>query len=271
MLTTLYLGKKRTTNNSATVTVRLRRNVASFGRKGALVPVPRGQMRNQWFPRGVAEYVTAPELKTLRVNKVAMERDYGFGMQSQAGPKQTTEANGIPGDVSGMTSAELKSASAFSKIDMQRLSPERSGELVELFVGPRLEFYRQPIIEEKAVAKEIKTAEPVIEGTGAVADLMAARRPASRSGPTPVYGSVSPLDVLQAVRATMARNDEAARVVLHEEDIAFVDLPETEHSEAGKVKHIGDFTVEIKVRGVDAVMKRTVRIIPQESQPTSNA
>jgi hypothetical protein len=254
-------------NNSATVTVRLRRSVTSFGRKGALVPVPRGQMRNEWFPRGIAEYVTAPELKTLRINKVAMERDYGFGLQSRAVPKQT----GLDLEAGSMSSAELKSASAFNKVEVKRLSPERSGELVELFVGPRIEFYRQPIIEEL----EVKSPESLVEGTGAAADLMAARRPVAkpvvRAGPTPIYGSVSALDVLQAVRATMARNDEAARVVLHEEDIQFVDLPETEHSEAGKVKHVGDFTVEIKVRGVDTVMKRTVRVIPQDSQPSSSA
>ena len=254
-------------NNSATVTVRLRRNVTSFGRKGALVPVPRGQMRNEWFPRGIAEYVTQPELKTLRINKVTMERDYGFGLHSRATPQQTGSAL----EAEGMTSTELKSASAFHKVEVQKLSPERSGELVELFVGPRIEFYRQPIMEEL----EVKSPEPLIEGTGAAADLMAARRAAAKplvkAGPTPIYGSVSALDVLQAVRATMARNDEAARVVLHEEDIHFVDLPQTEHSEAGKVKHIGDFTVEIKVRGVDAVTKRTVRIIPQDSQPTTSA
>ena len=262
-------------NNSATVTVRLRRNVTSFGRKGALVPVPRGQMRNEWFPRGVAEYVTAPALKTLRMNKVAMERDYGFGLQRGAVSQHTTSELEAK---DSMTSAELKSASASNRVEVQRLSPERSGELVELFVGPRIDFYRQPIIEEKVVEEpqsEAKDPEPLFEGTGAAADLMAARRPVSRpvvkAGPTPIYGSVSALDVLQAVRATMARNDEAARVILHEEDIHFVDLPETEHSEAGKVKHIGDFTVEIKVRGVDTVMKRTVRIIPQDVQTTNSA
>ena len=225
-------------------------------------------MRNEWFPRGVAEYVTAPALKTLRMNKVAMERDYGFGLQRGAVSQHTTSELDAQ---DSMTSAELKSASAFNRVEVQRLSPERSGELVELFVGPRIDFYRPPIVEEL----EVNNPEPLIEGTGAAADLMAARRPVSRpvgkAGPTPIYGSVSALDVLQAVRATMARNDEAARVVLHEEDIHFVDLPETEHSEAGKVKHIGDFTVEIKVRGVDSVMKRTVRIIPQDIQTTNSA
>jgi hypothetical protein len=160
-------------------------------------------------------------------------------------------------------------------MEVEKLSPERSGELLEIFVGPRIEFYRQPIIEEKVPEEpeaEDQTPDPLLGGSGAAAELMAARRPSAKStkpdmktGPTSIYGSVSALDILQAVRAAMARNDEAARVVLQEEDITFVDLPETEHSEAGKVKHIGDFTVEIKVRGSDAVIKRTVRIVPQEA------
>ena len=233
-------------------------------------------MRNEWFPSGIAEYVTFPELKTLRVNKVPMERDYGFGLQRRVRLKDTTSSQeDVLGDIKSMTSAESKSASAFQQMDIEKLGPERSGELLEIFVGPRIEFYRQPIIEEKAaeeVEVEDKKPEPLLEGSGAAAELMAARRPTAKStkpdaktGPTPIYGSVSALDVLQAVRATIARNDEAARVVLQEEDITFVDLPETEHSEAGKVKHIGDFTVEIKVRGSDAVIKRTVRIVPQEA------
>lgn len=234
---------------------------------GAIVPVPRGQMRNEWFPRGVAEYVTVSELKDLRVNKVAVERDYGFG-QKRAVPKDTPSD-----DAEGMTPAEIKSASAFQQIGIERVSPERSGELLEIFVGSRIEFYRQPIMEVVAEQEvEEKKPESLVEGSGAAAELMAARKPSAKvskpvakAGPTPIYGSVSALDVLQAVRATMARNDEAARVILHEEDIVFVDLPETKHSEAGKVKHIGDFTVEMKVRGSDVVIKRTVRVIPQEA------
>jgi hypothetical protein len=233
-------------------------------------------MRNEWFPSGIAEYVTFPELKTLRMNKVPMERDYGFGLQKRVMLKNTTAyQEDILSGTKSMTSAELKSASAFQQVEIEKLSPERSGELLEIFVGPRIEFYRQPILEEKVPDEsevEDKKSEPLLEGSGAAAELMAARRPTSKStkpdvktGPTPIYGSVSALDILQAVRATMARNDEAARVVLQEEDITFVDLPETEHSEAGKVKHIGDFTVEIKVRGSDAVIKRTVRIVPQEA------
>ena len=228
-------------------------------------------MRNDWYPRGVAQYVTGPELKTLRTNRVPVERDYSFGVSKQAKAKDTT-SDEKDGDINSMDSAALRSASAFQKVEVDRLTPERSKELLEIFVGPRIEFYRQPILEERDVEEakpEDKKAETQFEGSGPAAELAAARRPvakkAVKTGPTPIYGSVSALDVLQAVRATIARNDEAARVVLQEEDISFVDLPEAEHSEAGKVKHIGDFTVEIKVPGSDDAIRRVVRIIPQEA------
>jgi hypothetical protein len=229
-------------------------------------------MRKDWYPRGVAQYVTGPELKTLQTNRVAIERDYGFGVSKQAKVKGTTSDEMAPFDTNSMDSAALRRASAFQKVEVERLTPERSKELLEIFVGPRIEFYRQPIMEEKEVDEakpDDKKAETQFESSGPAAELAAARMPVAKkvvkTGPTPIYGSVSALDVLQAVRATIARNDEAARVVLQEEDISFVDLPEAEHSEAGKVKHIGDFTVEIKVPGSDETIRRVVRIVPQEA------
>ena len=235
-------------------------------------------MRNEWFPRGIAAYVTLPEMKTLRLKNTAMDRDFQFGVKWGA---TTSEAmapwqKDLPSDVKALSNEELRNASAFQKkVEVERLSPERSVELLEIFVGPRLDFYRQPIIEEKE--KEIEAEAPPESkkaprmGRGAAADLLAARTPEpgkakdQRKDTTPqaIYGSVSTHDVLLAVRATMERNDEATRVVLHEEDIHFVDLPEAEGSEAGKVKHVGDFVVEIKVKGLDVGIRRTVKVVPQ--------
>ena len=35
-------------------------------------------MRNDWFPRGIAEYLTQAETKDLQLKKVPTERDYAF-------------------------------------------------------------------------------------------------------------------------------------------------------------------------------------------------
>lgn len=256
--------------------------------EGALVPISPGAMRNDWFPRGIAAYVTAPELKRLRLSNAPIARDFQFGMptpEDEQGLPDDANAiwqKDIPGDIKGMTNAELRNASAIERakietgqidadstalrkvVEVEKLTPERSMELVELFVPPRLEFYRQPIVEEKEPEK------PAPERTqygGAAGDLLAARTPQtakSKEKPQAIYGSVSAHDVLVAMRAVMAGNDEAARVILQESDIQLIDLQQAEGSEAGRLKHIGDFVMEIKVKGVEKAIQRTVRINPQE-------
>lgn len=239
-------------------------------------------MRNEWFPRGVAEYVTLPELKTLRLKNVAMERDFGYGLTNLVKETSTTSEamaswqKDIPSNIKKLSDDELRSASAFQKkAEVEKLTPERSTELLDLFVRPRLDFYRQPIVEEKEKEPEAPPPEPRRQSrlgasSGAAADLLAARMPqpekprAEPKGPQAIYGSVSIQDVLVALRAAMADNDEAARVVLQEQDITFVDLPEAEGGEAGKLKHVGDFSVEIRARGSDTPVRRVVRVSPQE-------
>ncbi|KAK3705449.1 hypothetical protein LTR37_013266 [Vermiconidia calcicola] len=269
-------GKKKMVNNSSTMPVRLRKDVKTFGRKGAIVPISRGQMRNIWFPKGIADYVTVPELRILRVKNTAMERDFEFGTNEIAKQNATTLdamapwQKDIPNNIKGMSRNEIKSASAFQKkTEVERLSPERSMELVEIFVKPRLDFYRQPIEEKQPETPAPEPKKAPRYGSGAAADLLAARmrepEELKKHKAQAIYGSVSPLDVATAIRAAMGDNDEAARVVLSEQDIQFVDLPESEGGEAGKnVKHVGYFTVEIRVRGSDVAVRRTVRVVPQE-------
>lgn len=240
-------------------------------------------MRNKWYPTGTADYVTMPELKKLRLTNTAVERDFNFGLDD--GRKVTNDAmapwqKDIPGDIKRMSNEEVVDASAFQKkTPVERLSPERSAELVEQFVRPRLEFYRQPILEEK---KEEGDAEPEAAtpearrkagyGSGAGAELLAARTGGyvepqmekKTQEPQAIYGSVSPLDVLQAVRASLAEDDDAQRVVLAEQDVSFVELPETEGESSKVVKHVGEFAVEIKVKGAERAVRRVVVVIPQE-------
>lgn len=234
-------------------------------------------MRNAWFPRRIAEYVTVPEMKTLRLNNIAMQRDHGFGITATAKEANAESAwqKDIPSDVKSMSNEELRSASAFGsepKVDIEKLTPERSMELVEIFAPSRLDFWRQPIIEEKPKEPEQPAPEPEkpLQFGGAAGDLLAARRrePEKQKEEVPsqaIYGSVSTNDVLVALRAALGVNDEAGRVVLHENDISFVDLPDLEGSEASRVKHTGEFMVEIKIRGSGRAIRRPVRVIPQDA------
>ncbi|GAB7363580.1 hypothetical protein MBLNU230_g4151t1 [Neophaeotheca triangularis] len=267
-------GKKKVAHAPSTVPVRLLRDVKAFGKKGSIVPIAIGNMRNSWFPRRIAEYVTVPELRQLRLKNTSMERDFEFGTMDLA--KSSSKDPTIPSDIKGMSTSEIRDATSKEMkkpLEIEKLSPERSAELVDIFVPPRLEFYRQPIIEEKAPEPE---PEPELERpkrerqkflSNAASDLLAARtvedKPKkSKAVEAPsIYGSVSSHDVLVAVRAAMGNNDESRRVVIEEEDLRFVGLTS---AEAGKIKHVGEYALEINVKGVENGIKRTVRVIAQE-------
>lgn len=234
--------------------------------QGAIVPVARGQMRNDWFPGRIADYVTWPEIRTLRAKSVPMERDFSFGVvvatQELEAPLSTLDSSAPSRDAPSPPVIKPKAP------EIEKLSPERSSELVEIFVPPRLEFYRQPIVEEKE-PEETTAEKKRPQFKGAAGDLLAARASSAEAEKKKdklqaIYGSVSIQDVLNAIRAMMANNDEAARVVLHENDIHFVGLPEVEDAEAGKLKHIGEFTFEVRMKGSDKVVKKTVKILPFE-------
>ena len=55
-----------------------------------------GRMRNEWFPRGVAEYVTQPEIRTLKLSNTTIERDVEYGVTDIAA--EISKASAIPED-----------------------------------------------------------------------------------------------------------------------------------------------------------------------------
>ncbi|KAK3620305.1 hypothetical protein LTR56_023468 [Elasticomyces elasticus] len=265
-------GKKKLANTSSAVPVRLLKNVETFGRKGSIVPISPGLMRNNWFPRRVAEYMTLPEQRSLRQKGLPIERDFDYDPSFKATPTLSTSAGDSTGSMSRL---DKQDASMFQRasLDPTRLTPERCVELLEIFVPSRgLEFYRQPIIEEAPLPPAPMEAKKPAKsfGFGAGAELMAARAHAAEEAKKPkpkvqgesgqaIYGSVSTHDVLMAVRAAMAENDEARMVVIREDDVKFVDAEETD-----RVKMVGTFVVEIKVKNVEEGVKRNVKVIAQE-------
>ena len=91
-------GKKRTAKKQPrTVKVKLRDDILGYGRRGmhdmtlgchqaadeythigSIIPVAPGRMRNIWYPRQMAEYVTESQLREQRT--LVAERDVTFGM-----------------------------------------------------------------------------------------------------------------------------------------------------------------------------------------------
>ncbi len=79
-----------------------------------------------------------------------------------------------------------------------------------------------------------------------------------------IYGSVSVADIAEQVKAVLAATEEGARVVLGPEDIKIIrNEGQDAQAEADRIKMLGDFRVDIRVKGGD-VVRRTVRIIGEE-------
>ena len=49
-------------------------------------------MRNSWYPRHKAEYMTGPAYQGLKPQKIAVERDFTFGMEPKEEPSVKEKA-----------------------------------------------------------------------------------------------------------------------------------------------------------------------------------
>lgn len=91
--------------------------------------------------------------------------------------------------------------------------------------------------------------------------------PTSTASTTAIYGSVSTADVANTIKAVLAENDEAAKIVFAEDDVRFVNVSLDGQAaiETDKLKNLGEFEVEVRIKGVDTPVRKTVRVLPQES------
>ncbi|KAF2837702.1 hypothetical protein M501DRAFT_994912 [Patellaria atrata CBS 101060] len=219
-------GLSRNPKSPETITVKLLKDVRSYGRKGAIVPVAIGRMRNLWFPQRIAEYIMRDVKKELKAKNVTIERDPGFVPgQRLRKPKKDTVVPAQP---------------AAGKQALELLTPQRSMELLQIFTPTRLNFFRTPIdLEAKGPSPQQPTGKP---------------------HPISIHGSVTASDIAASFRAALANNDEAGRVVLLDDDIRFVGKAAEEDPQ--RVKQLGKFDVEIRVKGVDNVLKRHIRVLP---------
>jgi ribosomal protein L9 len=129
-------------------------------------------------------------------------------------------------------------------------------ELITIFSPATIDFVRQPIEEENSPSG------PRL-GASETADILAAAEKAEKSaGKTGIYGSVTTADVAASIRESLADNEEAARVILSENDIRFVEG--LVDGETSRVKHLGKFKVEIHVKGAEKALPRSVRVLPQK-------
>ena len=129
-------------------------------------------------------------------------------------------------------------------------------ELLDTFIPPTIDFSRQRIEQEKE-------AKPRYGASGAADVLTAAAMSAKpKASSNAIYGSVSTADIAATLKAGLSHNDEAARVIVNEADIRFVDG--TEEGDAQRVKELGVFKVEIRLPGAAEPLVRNIRVKPKD-------
>jgi ribosomal protein L9 len=183
--------------------------------------------RNQWIPQRTAEYVPQAQIRTLRLSNTPIERDPAFGLDLPDVPVENKDIRSIQSTMK-------------PTVRIEQLTPERKAELITIFLPATLVFNR-----------------PVVENSTNQA----------------IYGSVSIQDIAAHVRQSLAHNPEASRVLVTDFEARFVlpegkkspdarKTPDGEELEDDKVKHLGEYEVEIQVHGSGDIIKRKVRVLP---------
>ncbi|CAG5149984.1 uncharacterized protein ALTATR162_LOCUS2509 [Alternaria atra] len=227
------------------IVVKLLKDVPRFGRAGSYVPLNPSLMRNRWFPARVADYVPATQMKQLKAQEVDMARDFSYGVRLNLEEAEEEEDN------------FMKQPKHYVRpIEIDVLSPERSIELLNTFVPPTIDFYRQRIEQDSPSRERM--------GASGAADILTAAAMGKKASADAIYGSVSSADLVSTIRGALAHNDEAARVILNEADVKF--LSGHEEGDTSRVKQLGTFKVEIRLAGAEEPLVRNIRIRAKESE-----
>ncbi|KAK4459344.1 alcohol acetyltransferase-domain-containing protein [Cladorrhinum samala] len=206
------------------VVVRLLQDIPKFGRKDAIFRVERGRMRNEWFPKKKAEYMTAARFKELGMSRKADvgERDPSFGAILATEDFGSEPAVVVP---------EAKSSLA--------TSAEKAHTLLSILIPETLTFYRKPI-----PATTSSNAAPAAEGTAG----------AGTDTPLAIFGSVSIVDVINHIKGLLALDQEGSRVALEPANIQIRGLEQ----DSDRIKTLGRYEVYISV---DSTKEPVVKVI----------
>ncbi|KAI4270411.1 MAG: hypothetical protein L6R38_007128 [Xanthoria sp. 2 TBL-2021] len=231
-------GKKKNAKGPHVVNVRLLEDIQGYGRKGSIIPIAPGRMRNIYYPQRKAEYVTEAQMRTTNQKDLLAERDFSFGLpQTQPDPQPMEEiAIGVP---------------------TKLLTPKRTSEIIEAQVPSDIIFYRVPIATPEP---EPAPSEPVGNSINAIGGEAPLRKALElEPSVTRIFGSVSTADIVESIKAVLWASEEGARVVLAPEDIN-INEKESEDLgiEADRLKALGEYTIEIRVKGVDPLPRRVV-------------
>jgi len=213
--------------------------------------MPIGVMRNVHFPSRTADYITLAEKKDLKKNNVVSQRDFSYGASSKTDGANITEmgqstilqpGRGSRGkDAVRIELEQLQVRIPWFYSDARMLTSDQPGEALSFLksaIPPNVDFYRQPNL-----AQESGSAEAAPAGT-------------------PIYGSVSTADVATSIKALLASTELAGRIALADDDIHFTN---SEVANAGRIKQVGEYEIEIRVKGREESIKRKVRVLPVDA------
>ena len=131
-------------------------------------------------------------------------------------------------------------------------------------IPPEIVFYRTPIAAQEPDA----SPEPpkLLRTPDIKTILQPSAKPETKI--TKIYGSVSTVDISDYVKSILAQHEEGTRIVLGPEDVSIAEEGEDDNgTEPGRIKALGSFVVDIRVKGGEAI-RRTAIVKAQEDSET---
>jgi len=141
-------------------------------------------------------------------------------------------------------------------------------EILAATLPKEMVFYRNPITNPEPETSADQTLPQERRLTGDAAAALAAP-----SAPTAkvqglrlinIFGSVTTADMADAIKAILAEYEDGGRVVIGAEDISIVGAVPGSGIEGDRLKALGDFMIDIRVKGGEAV-GRIVSVRAQEA------
>ncbi|KAI0444799.1 hypothetical protein F4803DRAFT_228928 [Xylaria telfairii] len=226
------------------IPVRLLRDIPTFGRKHAIIRVKAGRMRNIWFPKGAAEYMTRKRFTELGLSDAAVGvRDRTFGTQLLLDEEQGAQTPAPEGKN--------------KRKEAQALPAEETHTLLTTLLPETLVFPRTPVPTTPALHPE--PSAPRSPSLAANAATSTSTPEVPKSAVTPIFGSVSRNNILALIKQQLTESPQGSRVALEVESLELLGL-DLVHDGENRIKRLGTFEVLITLNvGSDGKKLEPVR------------
>ncbi|KAI1116848.1 hypothetical protein F5Y14DRAFT_405494 [Nemania sp. NC0429] len=238
--------------------VRLLRDVPQFGRKHAIIRVKAGRMRNIWFPKGAAEYMTRQRFLDLGLTEAAIGvRDRTFGTKLLVAEKKRQQRQAWAG-----------SEDKTKRNEVLTLPPEEAYALLTALIPEVLVFRRAAVSMTPPPPPEPSVPRSPSLAANAATSIPTPEPP-QPAVVTPIFGSVSRGDILALIREKLLADPQGSRVSLDVDSLELLGL-DPEHDGENRIKRLGTFEILISA-GVGAdgkkiePLSRVVQVVPEDS------